>query len=357
MTEKAQAALRPRQAIERMHPYVPPTAGRYGRERFDFNENTVGCSPRVIETLQRLATPDFLATYPEYGDARERVAAFFGVPPGQLLFSAGTDEAIHVLIQTYVEPGDEVVMPWPTYPMFRFYAQVAGAEPKLVHYQEPSLAFPFEELFDAITPRTRAILIANPNNPTGGAIDLESVERILQAAPQAALLIDEAYFEFFGVTALPLIESYPNLFVSRTFSKVYGLAALRVGCLLSRAENVALLHKGQSPYSVNALGPLCAAAAVEDQDYIRAYVAEASASRSALARALDEWGVPHYPSQANFILARFGDEAGRVCQQMRERGFLLRDRRKELAGAVRITVGPREQTERLINALGEVLGR
>ena len=235
---------KPRQAIERMAEYRPPTASRMGKERLDFNENTVGCSPRVIETLRKVATPAFLATYPEYDRARQKMSDFFGVSPKQVLFSDGTDEGIHVLVQTYVEPGDEVVMPWPTFPMYRFYAEVAGATPVQVAMREPDLSFPVEELLAAIGSKTRAVLIANPNNPTGGAIGLDVVERILQKAKNAAVLIDEAYFEFYGVTALGLIPQYPNLFVSRTFSKTYGLAGLRMGCVLSQAENIAAMRKG-----------------------------------------------------------------------------------------------------------------
>jgi histidinol-phosphate aminotransferase len=338
-----------------MAAYVPPTANRVGKLRLDFNENTVGCSPRVAKALERLATREFLSTYPEYQEARRKIGKFFGLGPGQLLFSDGTDEAIHLLCSTYVEPGDEVVMPWPAFPMFRFYTQVAGGVPRRISYRLPGLEFPLEELLGAITPQTRLVLVANPNNPTGGMVGLEQIETILKRAEHAAVLIDEAYFEFCGLTALDLVPQYPNLFVSRTFSKAFGLAGLRVGCLLSQAENITSVHKGQSPYSVNSLGVLCASEAIEDKEYVRGYVRDVLEAREILLSGLRELGVSYYPTQANFVLVDFGGRADEVCQRLRERGILVRDRSGELAGTVRITVGTKSQVGQLLTALGEVL--
>jgi histidinol-phosphate aminotransferase len=360
MAEAASPSVRagfpkPRRAIEQMAAYVPPTGNRIGKLRLDFNENTVGCSPRVAAALERLATKEFLSTYPEYQEARRKVGKFFGLQPDQMLFSDGTDEAIHLLCSTYIDPGDEAVMPWPTFPMFRFYIQVAGGEPRRIPYRQPDLAFPLEELLEAITTQTRLVLVANPNNPTGGAIGLGEIEQILQRAENAAVLIDEAYFEFYGVTALQLMPSYRNLFVCRTFSKAFGLAGLRVGCLLSQAENIAAVRKGQSPYSVNSLGVLCASEAIEDQEYVRSYVREVLEGREMLLAGLRQLGVPFYPTFANFVLADFGERAGQVCAALRERGVLVRDRSAEAPGTVRITVGTKSQINQLLRGLGEVL--
>jgi len=346
---------RPREAVERMAPYRPPTGARLGLERFDFNENTRGCSPKVVARLREIATADFLSTYPEYEQARVKAGAFFGVGADQLLFSDGTDEGIHVLLNTYAEAGDEVVIPEPSFPMYRFYTQLAGAKPVAVAYGKPDLAFPLEGVLAAINEKTRAVLIANPNNPTGGAIGLDAVERILQSASTAAVLIDEAYFEFFGVTALDLISRYRNLFVSRTFSKTYGLAGLRMGCVFSQPENIAAMRKGQSPYSVGSLSIACMLAAIEDPEYVRDYVAEVLGARKELCAALDDLGIGYWPSEANFVLARFGDSAPKLIADLRARSILVRDRGREIPGAVRITVGDRGQTARLIEALREVL--
>ena len=164
--------------------------------------------------------------------------------------------------------GDEVLITWPTYAMYQFYAEIAGAIPRRAPYLLPDLTFPLEELLDSISERTSAILLANPNNPTGRAIGITEIEQILDRAGEAVVLIDEAYFEFYNVTALDLLETHPNLFVSRTFSKVYGMAGFRIGCLLSQAENVAAVAKGQSPYSVNSLAAACSLEAIDDREYI-----------------------------------------------------------------------------------------
>jgi len=347
-------APRPRQAVLNMAPYSPPTAGRSGKLRLDFNENTVGCSPRVLEALRERLSASVLAVYPEYGDAKAAVAEFFGVPAENLLFSNGTDEAIQVLINTYVDDGDEVLLLKPSYAMYRFYADVAGAAVCEIGYRDADLAFPLEELLDAAGPATRAILIANPNNPTGSAVSLDGIERILDRAPAAAVLIDEAYFEFCGITALPLLAARPNLFVSRTFSKVYGMAAMRIGCLMSQARNLEFAHKAQSPYSVNALAVLAASVAVQDRAYVEAYVAEALSARDMLCRGLDRLGIGYYPSQGNFILAKIGPRSIEIRDRLREGSVLVRDRSYEIAGAVRITAGTCEQTGRFLDELEKI---
>ncbi len=220
-------ALTPRESIRAMAPYSPPSGGRAGKLRLDFNENTVGCSPKVIECVEKYLTADHLTIYPEYQDARRDLAAFFGVTPEELTITNGTDEAIQLLINTFVNDGDDVLLLKPSYAMYRFYAEVAGASVREVEYGR-NLSFPVADFLDAMRPETRAILIANPNNPTGSAIGLDQIELILETAFEAAVLIDEAYFEFYGVTALRWIRKYRNLFVSRTFSKVYGMAAMRL---------------------------------------------------------------------------------------------------------------------------------
>ena len=346
--------ITPRPAVLNMAPYHPPSGGRAGKLRLDFNENTVGCSPKVAEYLRQVLTQPLLAVYPEYEETRPALAAFFGVKPEELLLSNGTDEAIQVLINTYVDDGDEVLVLTPSYAMYRFYAELAGARVCEVSYEADTLAFPVDRFLAEIRPTTRAILVANPNNPTGCGIGLDIVERILNAAPQAAVLIDEAYYEFCGRTALPLLSRFSNLFVSRTFSKAYGMAAMRMGCLMSDESNMAHLRKAQSPYSVNSLAALAARVAVADTEYVNAYVAEAVASRETLYRFFDELNIGYWLSEANFVLFRAGDRAVSLRDELRRRGVLVRDRSYELPGAVRVTVGRAEQTERFMRELREI---
>ncbi len=349
-------AVRPREAVLRMAPYSPPTAGRADKLRLDFNENTVGCSPRVIEFLRNHLDAAGLAVYPEYGAARQTIADFFGVRPEQFVFTNGTDEAIQVLVNTYVDDGDEVLLLRPAYAMYRFYAEVAGARVREIGFTPPLMDFPLQEVLDAITPATRAVIIANPNNPTGTGVSLLAIERVLKRARKAVVMVDEAYYEFSGVTALGHIENSPNLFVSRTFSKVFGMAAMRLGCLFSHPANIAYLHKAQSPYSVNALAVLAAQEAVRDRAYIEQYVAEVLAARELLVVGLEKLGIPYVPSSGNFVLANLGKRAVEVRDFLRNRGILVRDRSYEIAGHVRMTVGTREQTRRLLAAIEEVWG-
>lgn len=347
-------AIRPREAVIRMAPYSPPTAGRADKLRLDFNENTVGCSPRVIELLKQRLDAGGLAVYPEYGEAKAAIADFFHVSPEQFVFTNGTDEAIQIFINTYVDDGQEVLMLRPAYAMYRFYAQVAGARVREIDYEGSAMDFPLPALLDAITPATRAVLIANPNNPTGTGLSLLAIERILKRARKAVVFIDEAYFEFSGVTALGQIERSPNLFVSRTFSKVYGMAAMRLGCLFSHPANIAYLHKAQSPYSVNTLAVLAAQAAIRDTAYVENYVAEVLAARELLCVTLERLKLPYIPSSANFVLIRAGRRAIEIRDYLRSLGILVRDRSYEAPGCVRVTVGTREQTRRLLSALEEI---
>src|SRR5262249_5833988 len=160
-----------------MAPYSPPTGERLGKLRLDFNENTVGCSPRVIDLLRACLKEDRLAVYPDYAQAKAAIAEFFHVQPEQFVFTNGTDDAIQILINTYVDDGGHVIVLKPSYAMYRFYAQVAGACILEIPYRPEDLEFPLEELLAAITVQTRAILIANPNNPTGTGVLQAGIER------------------------------------------------------------------------------------------------------------------------------------------------------------------------------------
>jgi histidinol-phosphate aminotransferase len=346
--------LQPREAVLRMAPYSPPTGGRSDKLRLDFNENTVGASTQVIEHLREQLTEASLAVYPEYGKIKHQLATFFGVEADDFILTNGTDEAIQVLINTYLDDSDEALLLRPSYAMYRFYAELAGATIREIPYRAQKLAFPLDELLEAIRPTTRAILIANPNNPTGTGTTRAGIEKILEKASGAAVLIDEAYYEFSGVTVLPLLNDYPNLFVSRTFSKVYGMAAMRLGCLFSQSGNVEFLHKAQSPYSVNTVATLAASAAIRDQTYIQQYVTEVLAARELLYVGLETLGIEYYESKANFVLFAAGPRAIPIRDELRRRGVLVRDRSYEIPGCVRVTVGTREQIRQFLAELAEI---
>lgn len=349
--------LNPRAIVKNVPQYHPPLAGRKGL-RLDFNENTVGCSPRVLTRLQQL-TADDLTCYPERESVEARVGEFLGVNASELLLTNGVDEAIHLLCQTYLDPGDEAQIVVPTYSMYRVYVAAAGATVISVPSGK-DFEFPAEDLLDHVSPRTRLITIANPNNPTGTVACRQDLLQIALNAPNAAVLIDEAYFEFYGETLLDQTSKLSNLFVARTFSKAYGLAGLRVGVLAGPAGQIQLLRRVCSPYNVNAVALACVPEALADGGYVRRYVREVREGRVRLERMLADSGIHFWPSQANFVLARIGSthqDVAEFVEYMRSSGILVRDRSSDpgCLGCVRITLGSPAQTDRVLNALQEVL--
>ncbi len=348
--------LSPRAAVRTLPSYHPPLEGRQG-VRLDFNENTVGCSPRVLECFRRIDAEQ-LARYPERGPVESKVAEFLGVATEEVLLTNGVDEAIHLLCQTYLEPGDETIIVVPTYSMYRIYAMAAGAQVTSIP-AGTNFSFPADHVKKRITARTRLIAIANPNNPTGTVATQEELVDVARCAPNAAVLVDEAYFEFYGKTMLGASRQLQNVFVARTFSKVYGMAGLRLGMLAGDTEQMRAVRRVSSPYNVNAVALACLPHALGDQEYVRQYVEEVQRGRARLEKALELSGIQFWPSQANFVLVRVGaapSHSAAFVEQMRRRDILVRDRSSDhgCEGCVRITLGTREQTDRLLAALQEV---
>ncbi len=344
----------PRALVLRMPEYHPPLGDRSAL-RLDFNENTEGASPRVVEALRGL-TAEALTRYPERGPMEARVAAHLGVGAEEVVLTNGVDEAIHLLCQTYLDAGDELLLPVPTYAMYEIYAAATDARVVRVEAAE-DFAFPAERLMRAITPATRLIAIANPNSPTGSVATREQLLCVAEAAPQAMVLVDEAYFHFHGETLMDVIGMVPNLLVARTFSKAYGLAGLRLGALVGRGENLRWVRRVLSPYSVNAAALTALGAALEDEAHLARYVSEVLAARGEFEAALDGMGVRRWPSRANFVLVEIGSRHREFCARMREAGVLVRDRSADPGcdGLVRITVGTREQMARAARAMRAVM--
>jgi histidinol-phosphate aminotransferase len=346
--------LSPRKAVRNLPIYHPPLGGRTGL-RLDFNENTVGCSPRV---LARLRSIDFeaLARYPEREPVERVVAGYMETRPDELLLTNGVDEAIHLVSETYLEPGDEVLLVVPTFSMYEIFAAATAARiTKIPAGQD--FAFPTDEILRRVSAKTRLIAVANPNNPTGAVATSSDLLLVAQSAPNAALLIDEAYFEFHGETLLGRWRECPNIFVARTFSKTYGLAGLRAGLLMGSGEQMGAVRRVASPYNVNSVALACLPEALADQSYVHKYVAEVCAGRDRLQAELQALGIPFLPSRANFVLMCLGTFNSAFTGRMRERGILVRDRSRDpgCEGCVRITLGSTEQTERLLQALRETL--
>jgi histidinol-phosphate aminotransferase len=349
-----EAKLHARRAVQTLKEYHPPLGGREGL-RLDFNENVDGCSPRVLETLHAI-TSETLNKYPEREPGEHKVAQAVGLEPAQVLLTNGVDEAIHLLAECYLEPGDETLVAVPTFSMYEIYALATGSVVRTVQAGD-DLQFPFEAMLRAITPKTRMICIATPNNPTGAVATRQQLLAIIEAAPQAAVLIDEAYIHFGGQSLVDQIGVRDNLFVVRTFSKAYGLAGFRLGALFGSAEQMRMVRRVASPYSVNGVVLTCLQAALDDRDYIAGYVEQVLDGRVKVEQFYRERGIPYWPSQANFVLAYFGDYRQAFVSEMRRRGILVRDRNSDpgCAGCVRITIGNRLQTERLLREVPEAL--
>jgi histidinol-phosphate aminotransferase len=346
--------LEDRESVRNLPTYHPPLGEREGL-RLDFNENTVGCSPHVLARLREI-TAEEIACYPDRTPIETTVADFLGITPSELLLTNGVDEAIHLLCETFLQAGDEALIVVPTFAMYEISAAATGARVISVP-AGVDFIFPTSDVLSQVTPRTRLIAIANPNNPTGSVAEPASLLAITSRAPEAAILVDEAYFDFYGKTLLGQWRSLPNLFVARTFSKAYGLAGLRIGVLAGDAAHISMVNKVSSPYNVNGVALACLPTALADQNYIGQYVSEVRSGRDELQREFARWGIRYWPSQANFVLASFGPLKTPFIQSMRARGILVRDRSRDFGceGCVRITVGTNEQTARLLWAFRETM--
>ncbi len=273
----------PRARVRAMKEYHPPLGSRDGL-RLDFNENTLACSPAVSEVLGRISAGE-LTRYPERESVEAIVAAHLGLAPAQVALTNGVDEAIHVLFEAFLDEGDELLLPVPTYTMYEVYASATDARVVAVQAGD-DLQFPFEKLLASVTPSTKIIAIANPNSPSGTMATREQILELARLAPQAVILVDEAYFHFCGETVMDLIGTLPNLIVARTFSKAYGLAGLRVGVLAGPADLMHWIRRVLSPYSVNSVALACLPAALDDTAYLDWYVGEVLAARDDFENAL-----------------------------------------------------------------------
>jgi histidinol-phosphate aminotransferase len=335
-----------------MREYHSPLSGPAIDLRLDMNENTTGCSPRVLAKLRSL-DEESLAFYPAREPGEKMVADFLGIAGEQVFLTNGADEGIDLLCRAYLNPGSEIIVVTPTFAMYEVFAQTEDA--RIVRVPTgPDFSFPEQEVIDAISPQTRIVIICNPNNPTGLPVARSSMMRVIEAAPEAAVLLDEAYFDFYSQTMMDQIGRIPNLFIARTFSKAYGLAGLRLGVMAGDKQQISMLRRMASPFNVNVFAMECLAEALADRVHVDAYIAQVKAGREWLQRELEQLNFKCWPSQANFILCRFGDSKKAILEGLRARGIALRDR-PDCAGCVRITIGKPEEMKRVIAELKQVL--
>jgi len=339
-----------RKAILNRRTYEAPAEGRSDKLRLDFNENTTGCSPAVRRALAKLTTKQ-LAMYPEYQAPTRRIARYFDVHPEELLLTNGGDDALRVFFDTFVESGSSILICEPTFPMYRYYAEISGARISVLRYGR-EMEFPLESVIAALRKKPRVLFIANPNNPTGTLLQKEELRRILKAATHTAVVMDEAYAEFSGFSAVPWIHKHPQLFVAKTFSKVAGLAALRLGAVIACEESLALVRRAMPPFPVNLAALVATEAAVADRATMQAYVSGVKRLRGWFAAELEKLGVKTYPSAGNFLLANFGPSGPALFQKLEKTGILLRERSKDIGpGFVRITIGTQHEMRRLLKTI------
>jgi len=339
-----------RQAILNRRTYEASAEGRSDKVRLDFNENTAGCSPTVRRALAKLTSKQ-IAMYPEYQARTKRLARYFRVRPEELLLTNGGDDALRVFFDTFVEPATSILICEPTFPMYRYYAEIAGAKVHALCYGD-EMQFPLEEVIAALREKPRILFIANPNNPTGTLIREGELRRILRVATHTAVVMDEAYAEFSDFTAVPWIRKYPQLFVARTFSKVAGLAALRLGAVIACEKSLAFVRRAMPPFPVNLAALVSAEAAADDRAVMRTYVGEVKRLRGWLSSKLQKIGVRTFSSSGNFLLANFGPAGPALFRKLEKRGVLLRDRSKDMGpGFARITIGTASEMSHLMRLI------
>jgi histidinol-phosphate aminotransferase len=339
-----------RKAILERRTYEAPAEGRRGKIRLDFNENTTGCSKAALAALRRLSGKE-LAMYPEYQTPTKILARYFGVKPEELLLTNGGDDALRVFFDTFVEPRSHILICEPTFPMYRYYAEIAGARLEVLHYSK-EMDFPLADVLKALRKKPRVFFLANPNNPTGTLVDKAAIENILKAAPHTAVVLDEAYSDFSGVTGVPWIRRHPNLFIAKTFSKAAGLAGLRLGAVIAQRESLALVRRALPPFPVNAAALAAGVAAVRERRTIARYISETKRLREWFGGELKQRHVRVFPSAGNFLLADFGNAGPGFFRGLTRNGILIRERSKDMGpGFARITIGTKKELQALLRLL------
>ncbi len=341
--------------IQAMKAYTPPLDGRrdYEGMLLDFNERSH--SP-TEEVHQALASMENLHRYPEYERLSVRLASYAKVEPEQVMITNGSNQAIDVIFRTFTEKGDQVIIPSPSFAMFRQAAQIVGNRIVEPLYVQTDAAFPLQEVLDAADKATRLVVICNPNNPTGTLLSLKDIKAIAEHAPRAVIMVDEAYFEFSNLTAVGLIAQYPNIIVTRTFSKAFGLAALRLGYVIATKEHIQEMLKVRGPYAVNMAAHDAALVALENSGETRDYVQEVITKAKPLVEGFfAEQNIPFYQSAANFILFR-PPESQAVYEKLADKGILVRPQSgANIAGTLRLSIGTVEQMKQFVEAYRSIL--
>ena len=357
---------RPRPGILDIAPYVPgrataPGAAQRPAIKLSSNESPLGPSPRAIDAYRALA--DSLHRYPDGGAVglREAIGAHHGLDPARIVCGAGSDEILALLARAYAGPGDEVLYSQYGFLVYRLATLGVGATP--VTAPERDLRADVDALLARVTPRTRIVFLANPNNPTGSCLPATEIERLHRGLPADVLLVlDAAYAEYVGADdyepGLALAKSQANVVMTRTFSKIHGLAALRLGWVFGPAKVIDALNRLRGPFNVTAPALAAGAAALADQAHVAAARRHNERWLPWLAAAIEALGPAVYPSAGNFVLVRFASEAvaADAAAFMMDRGVIPRPLREYgLGDCLRITVGLEAENKAAVDALADFM--
>ncbi len=331
--------------IREMKAYLPPleTREKFDGLRLDFNERLSPLPASVVQALQNF-DPQRCLTYPSYGALPAKIAEYAGVKEDQVMITNGSDQGMELIFRTFVNEGAEVLIPSPSFAMFYQVAGVEGAKVTKVAYEQDG-AFPFKAILGRANDAKKPclLIVCNPNNPTGTLISVEEIESILQAMPDTIVYVDEAYFEFSGITATGLVEKYSNLIITRTFSKAFGLAGLRIGYTISNSKNIDEMLKVRGPYDVNQVAKVMAEASLNTNP--SEYCNEVMLKAKPLVEAFfTKSGVEFFKSGSNYIY--FKEPYAGFSQDLRENGILIRPQADQFA---RVTIGTVKQMEKFIS--------
>jgi len=313
-----------------------------------------------LKLLAKVAPTLPVNQYPDttYLELRKGLAAYCKIGVDRFVVTNGADEGLDIIGKTLLDNGDEVVVPIPTYAMFRVVSEVMGARARYVRRSPVDFSVGADEVLGAVGPKTKLIFLCNPNSPTGNPMPLAEVEKVAKEA-RVSVAVDEAYYEFWGKTAAGLTEKYENLIVCRTFSKAFSMAGVRVGYMVARSKTVDLLNVVRPPNSLSVISILLAEAALRNLGEMRRNVRKIVTERQRVFKALREMGsVSPFPSETNFVLfkVRGGARgAGRLHAALMKKGFVLRSYSgpSGISDCLRLTIGTSHVNERLLSALAD----
>jgi histidinol-phosphate aminotransferase len=340
--------------IEALTPYVAPLEGRRSLLRLDFNESTIGPSPRVLDAVRTLP-PAAYSTYPEYAGLTDAFAGSLGVPATHVEAFNGVDAAIRAVFDAYGERGAVFLTTTPTFGYYEPCAQQQGMVIDAVPYA-PDLSYPRGVVEARLATGPRLFFVCNPNNPTGTLLEAEAIVELARGAPDTLVVVDELYAPFTGVSVLPASLALPNVVALHSLSKTAGLAALRLGFAVGDPAVLDRLRRVTGPYDINMFAVVAGLAALEDAEHMRRYVAEVKAAKAWTVEQLDRLGVRHAGAGGNYLLVWAGHGEG-VVQALRDAGILVRSMagKPVIDGSFRLTIGTRADMQRFVDALAAVL--